>query len=73
MPAGWDNWGKKSNEKTAYYAEYQSTGEGAAPASRAGFSHQLKSLKKYDMESILAGEDGWNPVRNGNALVKIKR
>ncbi len=72
-PAGWDNWGKKSNEKTAYYAEYQSTGEGAAPASRAGFSHQLKSLKKYDMESILAGEDGWNPVRNGNALVKIKR
>lgn len=72
-PAGWDNWGKKSNEKTAYYAEYQSTGDGASPKSRAKFSHQLKNLNKYDMETILAGDDGWNPVRNGNALVNIKR
>lgn len=72
-PAGWDNWGKKSNEKTAYYAEYQSTGDGAAPKDRAKFSHQLKNLNKYDMETILAGNDGWNPVRDGNALVNIKR
>ncbi len=72
-PAGWDNWGKKSNEKTAYYAEYQSTGPGAAPKSRAGFSHQLKNLRKYDKETILAGKDGWDPVRNGNELVMIKR
>ena len=67
-PAGWDNWGKKSNEKTAWYAEYQSTGAGAAPASRAGFSHQLKNLKKYDIvydESITSWDEGL-PLGNGS-------
>ena len=28
-PAGWNNWGKKENESTAWYAEYGSTGPGA--------------------------------------------
>lgn len=73
VPEGWNNWGKESNEKTAFYAEYESRGEGANPAARAPFSHQLKDLKKHDMESILAGTDGWNPVKEGNALVNIKR
>lgn len=72
-PEGWHNWGQKASEKTAYYAEYQSTGEGASPGSRAKFSHQLKNPDKYDMERILAGDDGWNPVRNGNELINIKR
>lgn len=26
---GWNNWSKESNEQTAYYAEYKSTGKGA--------------------------------------------
>lgn len=73
LPAGWDNWGNKDNEKTAFYAEYQSQGEGADPESRASFSHQLKDLKGYGMETVLAGEDGWNPVKNGNELLTIKR
>ena len=30
-PAGWNNWGNKEAEKTAFYAEYESTGEGANP------------------------------------------
>ena len=73
LPEGWHNWGKKEAEKTVFYAEYQSTGEGAHPAARAPFSHQLKNLDNYDMEALLAGDDGWNPVKNGNALVTVKR
>lgn len=60
-PTGWDNWGKKENEKTAFFAEYASKGEGANPQTRAKFSHQLKDLKNYSIEKVLAGEDGWNP------------
>ncbi|WP_276879918.1 pectinesterase family protein [Bacteroides heparinolyticus] len=73
IPVGWDNWGKKGNEQTAFYAEYQSKGEGAAPKERAAFSHQLKTVKGYEMETVLAGADGWNPVKGGNALPDIKR
>lgn len=73
LPAGWNNWGKKANEKTAFYAEYQSKGEGANPQARAPFSHQLKDLKDYDLQTILSGTDGWNPVKNGNTLLDIKR
>lgn len=73
LPVGWDNWGNKENEKTAFYAEYESKGEGANPKARAAFSHQLKDLKGYEIETVLAGNDGWNPVRNGNTLLTIKR
>lgn len=73
IPEGWDNWGKKSNEETVFYAEYKNKGEGANPQSRASFSHQLKNLDGYDIENVLAGSDGWNPVKNGNALISVKR
>lgn len=72
-PEGWNNWGKKENEKTAFYAEYESRGEGANPKARAAFARQLKNLKGYEMATVLAGEDGWNPVENGNRLVEVKR
>ena len=73
VPAGWNNWGKKEAEKTVFYAEYESTGEGANPKARAAFSHQLKNTKGYEIETVLAGNDGWNPVKNGNELLDIKR
>ena len=73
VPAGWHNWGKKEAERTVFYAEYGSTGAGAAPEKRAPFSRQLKDLKGYSMQEVLAGADGWNPVENGNALLDIKR
>lgn len=74
VPEGWNNWGKKENEKTAFYAEYQNTGEGASVKERASFGHQLKNLEGYNVEEILQGEDGWNPIKNGNELLKnIKR
>lgn len=73
LPEGWNNWRKVENEKTVFYAEYQSKGEGAAPKKRAAYSRQLKSLDGYSMEEVLSGNDGWNPVENGNELLNIRR
>ncbi|THU34132.1 pectin esterase [Niastella caeni] len=57
---GWDNWRNPANEKTAYYAEYNSTGPGANPTGRVGWSHQLtkKEANKYTLKNILAD---WEP------------
>lgn len=61
-PEGWNNWGNPENEKTAYYAEYESRGPGANPQKRVAWSHQLTDLSNYDILTVLAGEDGWNPI-----------
>ena len=55
VPAGWDNWRNPENEKTAYYAEYESKGPGAAPDRRVGWARQLtdKEAKKYSVGAIL--------------------
>jgi pectinesterase len=57
-PTGWDNWGKESNEKTAFYAEYKSVGPGANPNFRVSWSHQLNEITEYTLDKIL---NGWNP------------
>lgn len=63
LPVGWHNWNKKDAEKTIFFAEYENTGAGAATKKeRAKFGRQLKNLKGYSIEEILAGEDGWNPL-----------
>ena len=61
-PAGWNNWGKESNEKTVTYAEYNSTGEGANPSARVPYSRQLSDPTPYAITTVLAGDDGWNPL-----------
>ncbi len=55
-PEGWNNWSNPENEKTAYYAEYKNTGEGAAVAQRTKWTKQLsdKEAKKYTLENIFA-------------------
>lgn len=74
LPVGWNNWGKKSNESTVFYAEYQNTGAGADTAARASYSKQLKDISVYQPEEVLKGTDGWNPIANGNALLtNLKR
>lgn len=74
LPAGWDNWRNPENEKTVFYAEYKSTGEGANPTARTAYSHQLVDIVKYNPETVLAGDDGWNPIKNGNSLLtNLKR
>ncbi|MEY4488992.1 MAG: hypothetical protein RIQ79_1500 [Verrucomicrobiota bacterium] len=64
-PAGWNNWGKTENEKTARYSEYKSTGPGANPTARAPWSKQLTAAEAaaYTVENVLAGSDGWKPAR----------
>ena len=64
---------RQENEKTVFYAEYGSKGAGANPQARAAFSRQLKNLKGYEPVTVLAGDDGWNPVRDGNRLLDVKR
>ena len=52
-PEGWNNWGNAENEKTVYYAEYGSKGEGAKPDKRASWSHQLNDISEYSISEIL--------------------
>jgi pectinesterase len=62
-PAGWNNWNNPANEKTAYYAESNSTGPGASPLTRVSWSHQLTpaEAKQYLPATFLRGKDHWNP------------
>jgi pectinesterase len=59
----WDNWKKPENEKTAYFAEYNSTGPGANPKGRVAWSHQLtaKEAKLYTLKSIFSASEPWVP------------
>lgn len=52
---GWHNWNKPEYEKTAFYAEYGSHGEGADPAARVPWSRQLtpEKAKQYTPVNIL--------------------
>jgi len=63
---GWHNWNKPDAEKTAFYAEFQSSGPGADKGSRVSWSHQLSeaSLENYTLKKIF---DGWIPDE-GSAL-----
>jgi pectinesterase len=56
---GWDNWGNAENEKTAFYAEYKNTGEGAAPGKRVSWARQLteKEAREYNPGNILSGSN----------------
>ena len=44
-PEGWDNWRDPNREKTAFYAEYKSSGPGDNPSSRVKWSHQLTDVE----------------------------
>ncbi len=62
-PEGWNNWNNPANEKTAYYAESNSTGTGANPTARVPWSHQLTAAeaKPFLPAQFLSGPDHWNP------------
>ena len=64
-PEGWNNWGNEANEKTAYFAEYNSKGAGAKMQERVKWIHQLTGAeaKQFEAENFLKGTDGWNPRR----------
>ncbi|RKR81474.1 pectinesterase [Mucilaginibacter gracilis] len=64
-PEGWNPWKGDAlfpdKDKTAYYAEYKSTGPGANAQGRVKWSHQLtdSEFKQYTLNNILPG---WNPL-----------
>lgn len=71
-PEGWNNWGKTSNESTARYSEYHSTGPGAAPDKRFGWTHQLtdEQAKAITLDAVLGGDDHWDPAAIAQSLAK---
>lgn len=54
VPEGWNNWGNAENEKTTFYAEYKSAGDGGNAKGRAPWSKQLndEEVKEYTLEKI---------------------
>lgn len=64
-PEGWHHW-LPEREKTAYFAEYRSSGPGANATSRVKWSRQLTEAEAvaFLTESFLKGNDGWNPKAN---------
>jgi pectinesterase len=64
-PAGWDNWRNPTNELTARFSEYNSTGPGANPAKRFKWTKPLTKAEaeKITIESVLGGNDHWTPAK----------
>ena len=54
--AGWHNWSRPEAERTSYYAEFASTGAGAAGA-RASWAHRLTAAEasSYTRDNVLCG------------------
>ena len=55
-PEGWNNWSKSDNEKTAFFAEYHNTGNGASTNKRVEWSINLSDAEAfgYTKEKIFA-------------------
>jgi pectinesterase len=69
-PAGWNNWGKVSNESTAWYAEYNSSGPGASSSNRVSWAHTLKpeDVQQFLPAIFLRGSDHWDPIAAAASL-----
>jgi pectinesterase len=67
LPEGWNPWKGDAmfpdKDKTAFYAEYHSTGAGARAADRVPWSKQLTraEAQTFTVRNILGGRDGWKP------------
>ena len=67
-PEGWHDWNKPEAHKTAFYAEYGSTGPGADSSNRVKWSKQLtaRQAAEYTFEKVMGrgGSAAWNPFDN---------
>jgi PelA/Pel-15E family pectate lyase len=63
-PEGWHHW-EPDREKTAYFAEYGSTGPGARSDERVRWAKKLSDsdIKVFTVEYFLGGRDGWDPYK----------
>jgi pectinesterase len=68
LAEGWHNWGKPEREKTAFYAEYNSVGDGANAQGRMAWSHQLsrKQSKQYTLCQIFKQNSSWNMMADNH-------
>lgn len=59
-PEGWHNWNDPEREKTARYAEFNSSGPGAKSGQRVSWARRIDEAEaaKITVESVLAG---WRP------------
>ena len=66
-PEGWHHW-EPQREKTAYFAEYGSTGTGANDQARVSWVRKLgdADVKQFTSEHFLQGRDGWDPKNSDN-------
>jgi len=64
QPSGWDNWKNPDNEKTARYAEYNNTGDGAPTGQRVKWAKVLNKTEasKITPEQVFKRNDSWIPV-----------
>jgi polygalacturonase len=71
LPVGWREWhpGETDYLPTAFYAEYGSSGPGAAPSGRQPHAIQLTQTAAvaFEPKEFLSGNDGWNP----NAILDL--
>ena len=67
IPSGWTEWPRFGvpSLPLAYYAEFDSSGPGADAKAREAHAHQLTASEaiQWSPNKVLAGKDGWNPVR----------
>lgn len=70
-PEGWHHW-VPEREKTAYFAEYGSTGKGASPDTRVAWAKKLDDadVKVFSVEYFLGGKDGWDPQNASDAWLE---
>ena len=66
-PEGWNDWKKPDAHATVRYAEFNSTGPGANPATRPDWTKQLNKseVEKITVKKVLGGADNWNPDTGG--------
>jgi len=62
IPEGWNNWKNPANEATARYAEYNSSGPGASPATRVPWSKQLTAAEAEKI-TVAAVLGPWDPEK----------
>ena len=67
-PEGWHPW-EPHREKTAFFAEYGSTGKGAGTDTRVAWARKIgdSDLKQFSVEHFLSGRDGWDPKNEDHA------
>lgn len=69
VPEGWHRW-EPQREKTARYAEFENSGEGAAVERRVFWSRQLtkKEARQITIEKVFQRDNAWNPVVTSSEL-----